>query len=66
VRSASQANVLVGTDGHIKVGDFGVSNALHQSQVQTHVGSQCYQAPERITAVPGSLFAVSFVFCFLF
>jgi serine/threonine protein kinase len=38
------------------VGDFGVSNWLHNSRVKTNVGTQCYQAPERINALIGQVY----------
>ncbi|KAI9226264.1 MAG: kinase-like domain-containing protein [Piptocephalis tieghemiana] len=49
-RDIKPTNVLVNSDGEVKLCDFGVSGQLIQSMARTHIGCQPYMAPERITS----------------
>ena len=48
-RDVKPSNVLVGSDGCVKICDFGVSGYLAQSLARTRVGTSNYMAPERIS-----------------
>ncbi|XP_057303043.1 dual specificity mitogen-activated protein kinase kinase 5-like isoform X2 [Hydractinia symbiolongicarpus] len=47
-RDVKPNNMLVNTQGHIKLCDFGVSIQLVNSIAKTYVGTNAYMAPERI------------------
>jgi mitogen-activated protein kinase kinase len=47
-RDVKPTNILVSTDGRVKLCDFGVSGNLVASIAKTNVGCQSYMAPERI------------------
>ncbi|KAI8594589.1 kinase-like domain-containing protein, partial [Dissophora ornata] len=48
-RDVKPTNVLVNSEGQVKLCDFGVSGQLVQSMAKTHIGCQSYMAPERIS-----------------
>ncbi|KAF9123229.1 MAP kinase kinase Wis1 [Mortierella sp. 14UC] len=48
-RDVKPTNVLVNSQGQVKLCDFGVSGQLVQSMAKTHIGCQSYMAPERIS-----------------
>ncbi|KAF9955554.1 hypothetical protein BGZ65_003317 [Modicella reniformis] len=48
-RDVKPTNVLVNSEGEVKLCDFGVSGQLVQSMAKTHIGCQSYMAPERIS-----------------
>ncbi|KAI1314841.1 hypothetical protein EDD11_001666 [Mortierella claussenii] len=48
-RDVKPTNVLVNSQGQVKLCDFGVSGHLIQSMAKTHIGCQSYMAPERIS-----------------
>jgi len=47
-RDVKPSNILVNTDGYIKLCDFGVSTQLVDSIARTYVGTNAYMAPERV------------------
>ncbi|KEI39349.1 uncharacterized protein L969DRAFT_87300 [Mixia osmundae IAM 14324] len=47
-RDVKPTNVLVNTQGMVKLCDFGVSGQLERSLAKTNIGCQSYMAPERI------------------
>ncbi|CAO1635237.1 unnamed protein product [Parajaminaea phylloscopi] len=47
-RDVKPTNVLVNTQGEVKLCDFGVSGQLEKSLAKTNIGCQSYMAPERI------------------
>ncbi|MBW2524293.1 MAG: serine/threonine protein kinase [Deltaproteobacteria bacterium] len=54
-RDLSPANVLMSTNGEVKIGDFGVARALRDAQsahTRTAVGHAGYMAPEQAMAEP--------------
>ena len=48
-RDVKPTNILVNTQGQIKICDFGVSGNLVASIAKTNIGCQSYMAPERIS-----------------
>ncbi|EOO01640.1 putative mitogen activated protein kinase kinase protein [Phaeoacremonium minimum UCRPA7] len=48
-RDVKPTNILVNTDGQVKICDFGVSGNLVASIAKTNIGCQSYMAPERIS-----------------
>lgn len=54
-RDIKPQNVLVSSDGSIKICDFGVSGEAVNSLATTFVGTQYYMAPERIEGKPYTL-----------
>lgn len=48
-RDVKPSNILVNTQGEIKICDFGVSVQLIDSIAKTFIGTNAYMAPERIT-----------------
>ena len=48
-RDVKPTNILVNTNGQIKICDFGVSGNLVASIARTNIGCQSYMAPERIS-----------------
>lgn len=50
-RDVKPTNILVSTNGSIKLCDFGVSGNLVASIARTNIGCQSYMAPERIKSV---------------
>lgn len=49
-RDVKPTNILINTQGHIKICDFGVSGNLVASIARTNIGCQSYMAPERISS----------------
>ena len=47
-RDVKPTNILVNTQGQVKICDFGVSGNLVASIAKTNIGCQSYMAPERI------------------
>ncbi|RKO91702.1 kinase-like domain-containing protein, partial [Blyttiomyces helicus] len=47
-RDVKPSNILLDSEGHIKIADFGVSGQLINSVANTFVGTSAYMAPERI------------------
>lgn len=47
-RDVKPTNILINTNGQIKICDFGVSGNLVASIAKTNIGCQSYMAPERI------------------
>ncbi|KAI8904352.1 kinase-like domain-containing protein [Gorgonomyces haynaldii] len=47
-RDVKPSNILMNTQGKVKLCDFGVSGQLVQSMAKTNIGSQSYMPPERI------------------
>lgn len=47
-RDVKPSNVLLNSQGQVKLCDFGVSGQLVQSMAKTNIGCQSYMAPERI------------------
>ncbi|XP_013415711.1 dual specificity mitogen-activated protein kinase kinase 5 isoform X2 [Lingula anatina] len=47
-RDVKPSNILVNTQGHVKLCDFGVSVQLVTSIARTYVGTNVYMAPERL------------------
>lgn len=45
-RDIKIANVFLGDDGAIKIGDMNVSKRLKQGQLQTQIGTPYYMSPE--------------------
>lgn len=50
-RDVKPTNILVSTNGTVKLCDFGVSGNLVASIARTNIGCQSYMAPERIKSV---------------
>lgn len=50
-RDVKPTNILVSTNGSVKLCDFGVSGNLVASIARTNIGCQSYMAPERIKSV---------------
>ncbi|KAJ8271342.1 hypothetical protein COCON_G00102010 [Conger conger] len=48
-RDVKPSNMLVNTQGEVKLCDFGVSTQLVNSIAKTYVGTNAYMAPERIS-----------------
>lgn len=48
-RDVKPTNILVNTQGQVKICDFGVSGNLVASIAKTNIGCQSYMAPERIS-----------------
>ncbi|XP_067104877.1 dual specificity mitogen-activated protein kinase kinase 5 isoform X1 [Osmerus mordax] len=48
-RDVKPSNMLVNTQGQVKLCDFGVSTQLVNSIAKTYVGTNAYMAPERIS-----------------
>ncbi|KAK4178286.1 PaMKK3 MAPK kinase encoded by the PaMKK3 protein [Triangularia setosa] len=48
-RDVKPTNILVNTNGQVKICDFGVSGNLVASIAKTNIGCQSYMAPERIS-----------------
>jgi serine/threonine protein kinase len=42
------SNILVNTNGQVKIADFGVSKEVTNTQARTFTGTQGYLAPERV------------------
>jgi mitogen-activated protein kinase kinase len=49
-RDVKPTNVLVNSQGLVKLCDFGVSGQLEKSLAKTNIGCQSYMAPERISS----------------
>lgn len=49
-RDVKPTNILVNTQGKVKLCDFGVSGNLVASKANTNIGCQSYMPPERITS----------------
>lgn len=49
-RDVKPTNILVSTQGQVKICDFGVSGNLVASIARTNIGCQSYMAPERISS----------------
>ena len=49
-RDVKPTNILVNTNGQVKICDFGVSGNLVASIAKTNIGCQSYMAPERISS----------------
>ena len=49
-RDVKPTNILVNTQGQVKICDFGVSGNLVASIAKTNIGCQSYMAPERISS----------------
>lgn len=49
-RDVKPTNILMNTQGQIKICDFGVSGNLVASIAKTNIGCQSYMAPERISS----------------
>lgn len=58
-RDVKPTNILVNTNGQVKICDFGVSGNLVASIAKTNIGCQSYMAPERISgggmSMPGGM-----------
>ncbi|CUM65006.1 uncharacterized protein PRCAT00002625001 [Priceomyces carsonii] len=50
-RDVKPTNILVNTNGKVKLCDFGVSGNLVASLARTNIGCQSYMAPERIKSL---------------
>lgn len=48
-RDVKPTNILVNSQGQVKICDFGVSGNLVASMARTNIGCQSYMAPERIS-----------------
>ncbi|KAK3996508.1 PaMKK3 MAPK kinase encoded by the PaMKK3 protein [Cladorrhinum sp. PSN332] len=48
-RDVKPTNILISTNGQVKICDFGVSGNLVASIAKTNIGCQSYMAPERIS-----------------
>ena len=48
-RDVKPTNILINTNGQVKICDFGVSGNLVASIAKTNIGCQSYMAPERIS-----------------
>lgn len=57
-RDVKPTNVLVNTQGEVKLCDFGVSGQLIQSLAKTNIGCQSYMAPERISYAQAGTYTV--------
>ena len=42
---------MIGTDGHIKLIDFGFAKQLHEDKTYTNCGTPAYIAPEVIKGI---------------
>ena len=53
-RDISPQNILVSFDGHVKVNDFGIAKALHESETKTDeiFGKLAYVSPEQCQGEP--------------
>eukprot|EP00835_Amoeboradix_gromovi_P000333 NODE_11_length_46995_cov_0.451872.p16 type:complete len:315 gc:universal NODE_11_length_46995_cov_0.451872:45128-44184(-) len=51
-RDIKPSNLLLNSDGHFKLSDFGVSGETVNSVANTFVGTSLYMAPERIQGKP--------------
>ena len=58
-RDVKPSNILADRTGQFKVCDFGIAGNLVNSFARTHVGTQVYMAPERITPDAGGYTAKS-------
>ena len=47
-RDVKPSNILVNSQGEIKICDFGVSGQLIDSMANTFVGTRSYMSPERL------------------
>jgi len=58
-RDVKPTNILVNSNGQVKICDFGVSGNLVASIAKTNIGCQSYMAPERISgggmSMPGGM-----------
>lgn len=51
-RDVKPSNVLLNSNGDVKMCDFGVSGELINSQVDSFVGTKSYMSPERLAGAP--------------
>eukprot|EP00045_Choanoeca_perplexa_P005435 m.46114 g.46114 ORF g.46114 m.46114 type:complete len:413 (-) comp13117_c0_seq1:57-1295(-) len=51
-RDVKPSNILINTQGHVKLCDFGVSRQLEKSVTATYVGTNAYMSPERVLHQP--------------
>ncbi|GMM35501.1 mitogen-activated protein kinase kinase [Saccharomycopsis crataegensis] len=58
-RDVKPTNILVNTEGKVKLCDFGISGNLVASKAKTNIGCQSYMPPERIySKLPDSAYTV--------